>query len=225
MPFKQANTWRERGLQIQEIKDKCNSIIENLNLNESDVRIQGMIHVRGLGNTLAAIPIKLQQNAENPNNISAILSLLGLASIDDLRTILEDFNANSKIGFITSVQFVLENCIVRIIEAIPGVDPKFSFSQNADIIIEQSEIPQAAHKLDLMLLPAWIRNTLHANGIHNRSNRTFVVDGESYIFEKGQRIACGKWSHLFHAIFHSLAIYEEIFTSDRIRAIERIQSI
>lgn len=225
MPFRQANTWRERGLQIQEIKDKCNSIIENLNLNESDVRIQGMIHVRGLCNTLAAIPIKLQQNAENPNNISAILSLLGLSSIDDLSIILEDFNANSKIGFITSVQFALENCIVRIIEAIPGVDPQFSFSQNADIIIEQSEIPQAAHKLDLMLLPAWIRNTLHANGIHNRSNRTIVVDGESYIFERGQRIAGGTWSHLFHAISHSLVVVEEIFISDRIRAIERIQSI
>jgi len=225
MPFRQANTWSERGLQIQEIKDKCNSIIDNLNLDEGDVRIQGMIHVRQLCNTLAAIPIKLQQNAENPNSIPAVLSLLGLSNSDDLSSVLQDFNANAKAGFITTVQFALENCIVCIIEAIPRVDPQNGFGQNARVIIELGEIPQAEQKLDLMMLPAWIRNTLHANGIHNRSNRTIEVDGESYIFERGQRISCGTWSHLFHAIFHSLAVVEEIFMSDKIRAIERIQSI
>lgn len=225
MPFRQASTWRERGLQIQEIKDKCNSIIGNLNLAEGDVRMQGMIHVRQLCNTLAAIPIKLQQNAENPNNMPAILSLLGLSNIDDLRRILHDFNANAKAGFITTVQFALENCIVCIIEAIPGVDPQFNFSQNAEIIIELSEILQVENKLDLMMLPAWIRNALHANGIHTKSNRTIVVDGESYIFERGQRIACGSWSHLFHAVFHSLSVVEEIFLSNRISTIEQISAI
>lgn len=225
MPFREATTWRERGLQIQEIKDKCNSIIDSLNLVESDARVQGMIHVRQLCNTLAVIPIKLQQNAENPNNIPVILSLLGLSNIDDLSRILQDFNANSKVGFITVVQFALENCIVRIINAIPGENPQINFNQNAELIIRLSGIPEVEHKLELMILPAWIRNTLHANGIHNRSNRIIVVDGESYIFERGQRIVCGTWSHLFHVIFHSLVTVEEIFMSDRIRAIERIQAI
>jgi len=225
MSFILANTWNERGLQLQAIKNKCNSIINNLNLPEDDVRVKGMIHVRQFCNTIAFIPIKLQQNAEIPNKRPAILTSLDLANITDLSNMLTDLNKNAKTSFITMVQFALENCIVRIIEAILGVNPQRDFNQNANLIVGLSGISEAERKMELMMLPAWIRNTLHANGIHNRQNRTIVVDGESYIFERGQRISCGSWSHIFHAVFHSLSVVEEIFISDRISTIEQISAV
>ncbi len=92
-------------------------MIGNLNLADSDARVHGMIHVRQLCNTIAFIPIKLQQNAEIPNKRPAILAGLDLANITDLSNMLTDLNKSAKASFIAMVQFALENCIVRIIEA------------------------------------------------------------------------------------------------------------
>jgi hypothetical protein len=73
-----------------------------------------------------------------------------------------------------------------------------------------------------MLVPAWLRNTLHANGIHYWPDKTITIDGMEYIFERGKRINCGSWNHIFHAIRSSLKVYEEIFMSKRVREIEYI---
>ena len=59
-----AKSWKERSLQIQAVKDKCNHILTRLALPDDDARAQGIIHIRQFCNTLAAVPIKLQQNAE-----------------------------------------------------------------------------------------------------------------------------------------------------------------
>jgi hypothetical protein len=74
------------------------------------------------------------------------------------------------------------------------------------------------------MVPAMLRNSLHNNGIHKWSSQTVIVDGEDYVFAKDNRINCGSWSHIFHAVNSSLSIYEEILTSERIRAIQHISA-
>ena len=80
------------GLQIHAVKDKCNHILSELSLPKDDARAEGIIHVRQFCNTLASVPIKLQQNAERPNNVPIILRLLGLQRVEDLKTCLGDLN-------------------------------------------------------------------------------------------------------------------------------------
>jgi hypothetical protein len=223
MVFKQANSWKERGLQLQAIKDKCNEILQTLNKPENDARAKGMIHVRQICNTIGAVPIKLLQNAEIPNNVQVILQLLGLTKEKDLQSILSDFNSNSKASFITMVQFVLENCIMQVIES-TGEKPAGKFYKDAKHILHLCKIEQLECKLEIIILPAYIRNTLHANGVHKWPSKTIILDGEEYKFEKDKRVNCGSWSHMFHAVFHSLGIYEEIFKSDEISRIQYIPS-
>ena len=222
MVFKKAKSWKERGQQLQKIKDKCNEILNTLNLPKNDARAQGIIHIRQFCNTIGAVPIKLQQNAEIPSNIPVLLKLLGLTNVRDLQSVMSDFNSNSKTSFITMVQFALENCIVQVIEANGEKQVTRKFRKNAKNIVEICGIEDPDRKLELIMLSAYIRNCLHSNGIHKWPDETIILDGEEYKFKKDKRINCGSWSHIFYAVLNSLSVYEEILTSDKIF---RIQSI
>ena len=80
-------------------------------------------------------------------------------------------------------------------------------------------------KHDILMVPAWIRNTLHSAGIHSRASKTVVIDGESYRFEKGKRLSCGSWSHLIYCLSNALDIYEEMLCSSVVTSIPKIDVV
>lgn len=217
-----AKNWKDRGLQIQTVKDKCNHILSELSLPKDDARAEGIIHVRQFCNTLASVPIKLQQNSEKPNNVPIIMQLLGLPRVEDLKICLGDLNKNCKASFITMTQFALENCISRILDAIPGEKPQDTFYHRSLRLLEVTKTPDHLTKHDILMVPAWIRNALHSAGVHGRGSKSVVVGGECYIFEKGKRVSCCSWSHLLHCLLVALDIYEEMLCSSRVRSVSKV---
>lgn len=222
MAFVKANTWQERGLQVQKVKDKCNNIIRSLQLKESDARVQGFVHVRQCCNTLAAVPIKLQQNAEIAENVPYLLSLLGLSITTDLYTMLSDLNKNAKAAFLATVQFALENSARRVLQALTPTSVPLKFRCIVERLATLSGIPSSDAKVELLMVLAYLRNTLHSNGIHCWPDATIVVADEPYIFRQYQRSPCGSWSHILYALVHSLSVYEEIYTSHKVTVVSSI---
>jgi hypothetical protein len=223
--FALAKNWKERGLQVKAVKDKCNHILEELGLPNDDGRAQGFIHVRQFCNTLAAVPIKLQQNAEIRRNVPAIMQLLGLQRVEHLKSCLGDLNKNAKLSFITMTQFALENCIECVLDAISGEKAQGSFSKSSLRLLEATRVGNHQSKHETLMVPAWIRNTLHSACIHRRASKTVVIDGESYKFEKGMRLSCGSWSHLMHCLLNALDIYKEMLCSCVVTSISKIDVI
>ena len=214
-----ADNWKDRGLQVQAVKDKCNQILEEISLPNEDARTEGVVHVRQFCNTLAAVTIKLQQNAEKPKNVRTIMQLLGLQSPEDLKSCLCDLNRNAKASFITMTQFALENCISRVLDSIPSERVQGTFSRSSLRLLEVTKIPDHQTKHEILMVPAWIRNALHSAGIHGRASRTIVIGGESFMFEKGKRLSCGSWSHLTHCLLIALDVYREMLYSSVVRSI------
>jgi len=218
-----AHNWKDRGLQIQAVKDKCNQILDELSLpSNNDARVQGIVHVRQFCNTLASVPIKLQQNAERCKNVPIIMELLGLHRVADLRTCLKDLNKNAKASFITMSQFALENCISRVLDAIPGGKAQGTFSKSSLRLLEITNTTDTQTKHQILMVPALIRNTLHSAGVHGGVPRTIVVDGESYIFQRGERVSCASWSHLTHCLLIALDIYKEMLCSSTVKSISKV---
>ncbi|MHC4068107.1 MAG: hypothetical protein ACYS18_02095 [Planctomycetota bacterium] len=220
-----ANNWKERGQQLQDVKDKCNHILEKLALPNDDARAEGIIHVRQFCNTLAAVPMKLQQNAEIRGNVPIIMRLLGMQHPEHLESCLGDLNKNAKPSFITMTQFALENCIERVLDALPGEKGQGTFSKSSLHLLKVTKIAGHQTKHEILMVPAWIRNALHSACIHRRASKTVVIDGESYKFEKGKRISCASWSHLMHCLSNALDIYEEMLCSSVVTSIRKIDVI
>jgi hypothetical protein len=220
-----ANNWKERGLQNQAVKDKCNHILEKLVLPNDDARAEGIIQVRQFCNTLAAVPIKLQQNAEIKKNVPIIMQLLGLHRPEHLKSCLGNLNKNAKVSFITMTQFSLESCIEHVLDAIPVEKAQGTFSKSSLRLLEVTKVDDHKNKHKILMVPAWIRNTFHSACIHSRASKTVVIDGESYKFEKGKRLSCGSWSHLMHCLLNALDIYEEMLCSSVVSSISKIDVV
>jgi|GEM_PF-4719801 len=217
-----AKSWKDRVLQIQAVKDKCNHILKRLALPDDDARAQGIVHVRQFCNTLAAVPIKLQQNAEVGSNVRIIMQLLGVQRHEDLKSCLGDLNKNAKVSFITMTQFALENCIERVLDAIPGEKAQGTFCKGSLRLLKVTKVADHQTKHDILMVPAWIRNTLHSACIYRGGSKEVVIDGECYRFEKGKGLYCGTWSHLMHCLSNALDIYEEMLCSSVVTSISKI---
>lgn len=216
MAFKEATSWQERGRQLDALKAKSNEIIKRLNLPETDARVRGMVHVRQLANTLAAVPIMLQLKAENAP--TQVCSVLGISGLDDLSSLLGDLNHNSKCAFVTMAQFALENSVALTLKAMP-VSGSNKFYKRVESLLNVAGYSTSGHEFNVLMVPQSIRNSLHANGIHCGAAKSANIGGAQYTFVPGQRVNCASWSHIFHALSACLDIYSQIFSSSQISAI------
>ena len=220
--FYPAKNWEERCLQIQDVKDKCSHILEKLDLPDNDARSEAIFLVRQFCSTLAAVPIRLQRNAEKGSNLAYITQLLGLHRLEDLKSCLSDLDENAKVSFITMTQFALENCIERVLDAVPGEKAQGAFDKSSLRLLEVVGIADHKTRHEILMVPAWIRSALLSAGVNDRSSRTVVIDEEAYTFEKGKKLFCASWSHLMHCLSSALDINEEMLCSSVVAAISRI---
>jgi hypothetical protein len=215
MKFEYTKDWDRILQQLHQVKTKCNDITNKLKgkgISKDDARIEGMIHVRQFCNTLAYIPLRIQQVAECRSNKEFILKLFGVQSSCDLQKLLQDFNKNAKCSFITGVQFALENCIGRIIEDKTGQKAPVKFKDKCQKIMKLAGISDKRKlKLNRLMLLAYIRNSLHSGGIHRWGSLKRKVKGISYTLKKGKTVDCASWSHIFFLLWHCLDFYEQIF--------------
>lgn len=219
MAFLRAQTWKERGLRAKALQGKCNSILNKLKLPKDDARALGMIHFGSLCLTLAELPLKLFHEAETKNGRPMVMKIFGLQTVEHINTTLGDLVYNAPIAFVTVVQFALENCIERVLDAIPGEKAFGRFSTSSRRLIEVTNLADPDTKHTILMVPAWIRNSLHTGGIHSHESKTIEIDGAQYVFERGKRIACASWSHLIHAFDHGLDIYGEMLCSPKVKMI------
>ncbi len=222
MAFHLAGTWKQRGLQAKALQHKYNDILGKLGLPRDDARALGIRHVGGLCATLAELPLKLFHEAESKDGRPMLMKILGLRKVDDMETLLGDLVYNANIAFVTTIQFALENCVERVLDSIPGEKGCGGFSKSVRRLIQVVNLNDPDTKYRILMVPAWMRNSLHANGIHSGSSKSVDIDGAQYIFEKGRRVGCASWSHVLHAFDHGLDIYEEMLCSPIVKSIRWI---
>lgn len=222
MAFHRAKTWKEKGLQVGSIRCKCNRILCNLGLPEDDARILGIKHVSSLCLTLAEVPFKLFYMVyEADGKDRARKDFSELLGASDLDKTLDNWECNTKCAFVTMVQFALENSAHRVLKAI-GEKVVGKFGKDVGQLAKATDLVDKDRKCRILKVPASMRNSLHAGGISRYDQAPVDIDGEQYVFEEGKEVACASWSHIIHAFDHCLDIYEEMFSSPIVKAVNHI---
>lgn len=146
--------------------------------------------------------------------------LIGMKT-GDLQLAADIWEKVTRLGFLVVYQFQVENMLRNIIRELGLPELGQGFYQVARAITDL--LPESGRKLELLYLPAMIRNSLHANGIHHGyrgSSTSIVLDGVSFDFTHMEKVSCAGWGHLSIALNAAADIVEEILQTPAVQALE-----
>jgi hypothetical protein len=146
--------------------------------------------------------------------------LVGMTSgtAQDASEILEKMQ---RLGFLGIFQFQTENLLGNLLRESKGISkPKGFFNIARETV---SNLPDHKRKSDLLNVPALIRNSLHANGIHhghNGQSSKITIDGYTFEFDHLQKVSCAGWGNIILACNESVSVVEEILSTPDIQALK-----
>lgn len=116
----------------------------------------------------------------------------------------------------TKVHFKIENLFSNILKALGASSSSGGFSGVVDATLKQVGIPTAGQQKSTLTVLANMRNSFHANGIHNRKSLSVDIDGTRFEFCKGRRVECASWKHIVVIMRANISVLESVLLSDRV---------
>lgn len=159
--FRQPQSFSDCARLCVVLGREFNEVADSLGLPDRDARgvaLRNASHLVGAATMILNVLDSGTRNREE--DVRALLSLrrgsTQVATYD-----LEKF---ARIGLVTLVQFQIENLLANLVRA-HGSNPYRGYSRLADQVLELTTTPVRRAR-NALLVPSWIRNTLHNNGIH-----------------------------------------------------------
>jgi hypothetical protein len=122
-------------------------------------------------------------------------------------------------------QFQAETLFKNILREFGSPATKQGYYNIAEAVLLATGIPNPKDKLKILNVPALMRNSMHANGIHHGWKGTStieLIDGIEFRFEDGKRVQCGNWVHIITALTATMQIVEEVLASQAVTSLKLI---
>jgi len=120
----------------------------------------------------------------------------------------------------TKIHFKIENLFSNILKAISTNSPRgFWNIGNAMLLI--AGISTSGREKEILTVLANLRNSFHANGIHNNADLKIQIDGIDFNFIKGQPVECAGWRHIVTVIKSNIAVVEAVLFSSAVASHSR----
>lgn len=116
----------------------------------------------------------------------------------------------------TKVHFKIENLFNNILKALSASPNRRGFWHISDAILQQAGIPTTGPEKNTLTVLAYLRNSFHANGIHNNDSLSIDIDGIRFEFCKGKRVECASWKHIVVIMQESISVLESVLFSNKV---------
>ncbi|MFO1440036.1 MAG: hypothetical protein U1F81_17055 [Verrucomicrobiaceae bacterium] len=213
MNFAAVNTYSELAQLFDELNARVQTLRDRLGYEESDAR---QVLLRGIQIVIAgyAMGFRAMWFGRTGNQIDEALGVANL-SFDEKRQAVEDA---WRLGLVTLCMFKIDALLGRLLTAL-ALPVHLGFFRNARSLLNTITIGAPNLKLDTLMVPAAIRNSLHNNGIHRGPNSSMLLHGMQYDFSDGDSVQCAGWQHIFAALTACIDVLDEILFSAEIQAI------
>lgn len=154
-----------------------------------------------------------------------LIQALGLAKPEYINPVAEDLLRSNRLFLLNESQFQIETLFRNILLALAKPAGKQGFYNVAEDVLAAASVADPATKLRILNVPALMRNSMHANGVHHGwkgSDTIEVIKGVEFRFEHGKRVQCGSWYHIVTALSASFEIVDEILGSAPVSALRVI---
>jgi hypothetical protein len=120
----------------------------------------------------------------------------------------------------TKVHFKIENLFKNILKALSASPNGRGFWHISDTMLQQAGIPIRGREKDILTALANLRNSFHANGMHNNKCLSVDIDGIRFEFCKGKRVECASWKHVVVIIRENISVLESVLFSNKVASLK-----
>ena len=116
----------------------------------------------------------------------------------------------------TKVHFKIENLYNNILKALNATPKQSGFWRISDAMLNEAGIFATGPEKKTLTALANLRNSFHANGMHNKDSLSVDIDGMRFEFHKGKPVECASWKHIVVIIRANISVLESILFSNNV---------
>ncbi len=118
---------------------------------------------------------------------------------------------------VAKVHFSIDNLFHNILAHVRRLPRRRGFWYLSTAVLELAGVdPEGSEKKTLSVL-ANLRNSLHANGIHNNEDLHHVIGAMKYEFLDGEPVRCASWAHVVAALHGNVCLLDRLFRTPRLQ--------
>ena len=125
-----------------------------------------------------------------------------------------------RLSLVDFVYFKIDNLFTNILGHFGKRQKKRGFWQVSNAVLERASIPQNGYEKNVLNALAYIRNSMHGNGIHNGDDLHVKLCELDFDFKRGQPVRCASWEHILAVVSCAIDVLKEILLSDAIKGVE-----
>jgi len=200
------------------IIEKLNAIHDN-NLPETDLRWATIVVLRD-ASLWAAMQVKTYPSLMMKKNspVPQYLKSLQPVSDDSIKRLVFNFDLMNRSSYLTMFLFQVEVFFRGVNSILKNKCTNCGYRELTKHVLKELKIPNDNNeKLDILNIPALVRNCLHAHGIHNKNDEHGKIDGILFKFEKGKRPGYIGWEHVCFFCDKLLEVIGEVLKSPLVK--------
>ena len=210
-------SYLDAAKRLVNLAEKLRQVRNSRGYSERDARAVALANCCNLSLTSASLCLLLSPG-EGRTTEEDFLALFQLRS-GNAQEISDAINRFNRLSFLTLFHFQLDNLLRNLARELKLDHRRPGYYRLLEDFVEQLTTDRRIQILEVLLTPAYIRNSLHANGIYHGyqgSSTSFVIDGVQYGFVNGQPLQCASWGHVIHAFGAAIAAIEEILGTPQV---------
>ena len=222
--YKTCLTSSDQSACVAELAEACIVLNNRLAFSDPDARTVALKNIEMIARSCQMTLNLLDSWSIGDELVRTVIpQLLGLKTVtpEAVQVSGEILGKTSKLALVMLAQFQIENALRNNHRERALGDPRTGFYRCAKAVLDALNI--SSNDMEILNVPARIRNSLHSNGIHHRQhpteNPSILIHGITYEFHDGQKVECASWEHIAHALECSVGVLETVFSHQRVARI------
>ena len=214
-------TYAEQADRVYTFYDIVGELRDRFGTEETDARKVNLNNIMMAANA-SIVTLRLMDWTHFQGQ-DILTQALRLTKPEYLTFVVDDLLRSSRLFLLLESQFQIESLFRNILRELGLSVTQQGYYNVANSILQHLGIADLSQKLAILNVPALMRNSMHANGIHHGwrgSSTSIVIDGIEFKFEHEKKVECGSWLHIVTALKASMKIIEEILTCTAISSLE-----
>lgn len=212
---------KDRAKLFVELKNLFHEVGQNIGYDKEDIRSKVFFHCRDFTVVVLIALIQMSRVEEKLITEKQYPFFFGIDNTYSKYTFNHYLQFN-RYGYITFIMFHIENSLKIILRELIGTNVRDGYYHICKNLLDSITIDQPEKKLEILLIPSFMRNGFHSNGIHTKESCSYMIHDYEFEFKKGKTVTCVGWFHIYIIMKELISVLEEILKSKEIQNITKI---